>query len=273
MRAFVSSLLGVLALVTAAVAVPGLWVERNIVDESGYVALADSLAEDPAFRSELASTVSEGVLRGAGVDGVRRQLAEPAVRRAAEGMTELSGFDAAWSEVNRQSHRINVTDIPPAELDGRLGVDLTPLVTLVADAANQRLGTNLRAPGDLVVAVGTPEQRTALDRVRDITAWSWAALAVALVLGVAAIVTARRRGTALIVMGAGLVVLAVVEQIAAVSGGGLVVDQVAQSAGFGRALMEQLHDAVVASYGLWMLVLGALGVVSVVAGVVVRVRT
>ncbi|WP_262847734.1 hypothetical protein [Mumia quercus] len=273
MRAFVSFLLGLLALVATAVAVPGLWVDRNVIDESGYVALAEDLADAPDFRRELASTVSEGVLRGAGVEGVGRQLAEPVVRRVAEGMTELPGFDTAWSEVNRESHKINITDIPPAELDGRLGVDLTPLVTLVADAANQRLGTDLRAPGDLVVAVGTPQQRTELERVRDAAQWSWVALGGAVVLAIGAVATARRRGVALMALGAGLVILAVLLQVAVSTGGGLVVDHVAQNAGFGRALLEQLQDAVVASFGRWMLVLGGLGVVSVAVGAVVRVRT
>ncbi|TNC49720.1 hypothetical protein [Mumia zhuanghuii] len=273
MRAFVSFLLGLGALVMAAVAVPGLWVERNVVDESGYVALASSLEDDAAFRTELATTVSQGVMRGAGIDGVGRDLAEPVVRRVALGMTELSGFDTAWTEVNRESHRINVTDIPPAELDGRLGIDLTPLGTLVADNVNERLGTNLRAPEGLVVTVGTPEQRETLDRVRDAAAWSWAVLGLALVLAVAAVVTARRRGTALIALGIGLVAMAVVQQVLAANGSEVVVDQVVERAGLGRALMEQLRAAVVASYGRWMLVLGAVGAVLAAVGAVVRVRT
>lgn len=272
MRSLVSFLLGFVALVATAVAVPGLWFERTVMDESGYVALAGPLGEDPEFRAALADTVATGVVRGAGLEGASGRIAEPVVQRVADGMTDLAGFDAAWTETNRLSHRLNVTDIPPAELDGRLGVDLTPMVTLVADAANRRLGTELRAPGDLVVAVGTPEDRKRLDRLRTVAPWSWGLMGVAVVAAVTAVLSARRRGTALIALGGGLIAVAALQMVLVATGGDRAVDEMTTSTAFSRALVEQLHDAVVGSYGVWLVALGAVGVVSVVGGVVVRVR-
>ncbi|MGH1561166.1 hypothetical protein [Mumia sp. DW29H23] len=273
MRTVASFLLGLLALVAVAATAPGLWFERTIVDESGYVALAGPLGEDPEFRAALAETVTDGVVEGAGLDGAAGRLAEPVVRRVAEQMTQLNGFDAAWAETSALSHRLNVTDIPPAELDGRLGVDLTPMVNLVADAANRRLGTQLSAPGDLVVAFGTPEQRDLLDRARDLSSWSWVLLGASVVLVVACLLVARRRGTTLALLGAGLIVVAVVEMALVITGGDQAVDEAAATAGFGRTLMTHLHDAIVTSYGTWMVALGAAGVLAVVVGLVVRLRS
>ncbi|MBW9214843.1 hypothetical protein KV102_08305 [Mumia sp. zg.B53] len=272
MRTVASFLLGLLALVAVAGAAPGLWFERTIVDESGYVSLVAPLGDDPEFRTALADTVADAVVSDTGLDGVAGRAADGVVRRVADGMTELSGFDAAWTEVNTLSHRLNVTDMPPAELDGRLGVDLSPMVDLVVDAANRRLGTQLQGPTDLVVAVGTPEQRDVVDRLRELAPWSWALGGAAVLLFAGAVAAARRRGTALVLLGLGLVAIAAVEMILAVAGGDRVVDEVAAGAGFGRSLMEQVHDEAVRSYAVWMAALAIAGAVSVVSGLVVRSR-
>ncbi|WP_370617325.1 hypothetical protein [Mumia sp. Pv 4-285] len=272
MRAVASCLSGILALLAIAVGLPGLWFERNVVSESGFVALAGPLGDDPEFRAALADTVADGIMTRAGLDGVAGRVAEPVVRNVADGMTDLPGFGEAWTRANVLTHRINVTDIPPAELDGRLGVDLTPMVDLVTDAVNDRLGTSLSAPGDLVVAVGTPEQRDRLDRARELAAWSWPLLGVGAVLAVACIALARRHLAALAWLGGGLVVVAIGEAVLVVTGGDWLVGEVASRAGYGQALGEHLHEAATASFGTWLIAAGLAGAAALIVGTVARIR-
>ncbi|KAA1425117.1 hypothetical protein FE697_004365 [Mumia zhuanghuii] len=272
MRAVVSCLIGILSLVATAVALPGLWFERNVVSESGFVELAGPLGDDPEFREALADTVADGVIARAGLDGVAGRVAEPVVHSVADSMTDLPGFSAAWTQANVLTHRINVTDIPPAELDGRLGVDLTPMVDLVVGTVNDRLGTQLSAPGDLVVAVGTPEQRDRLDRVREWSSWSLPLLVIGVALAVVSILIARRRLTALAWLGGGLIAVAVAEAVVVITGGDWLVGEVASRTGYGQALAERLHDAALASFGTWLIAVGVAGALAVIVGLVARIR-
>ena len=55
MRTFVSAVAVLIGLAMAAVAVPAMWVDRNIVQEDGFVALTAPLGKDPAFQQRLAA--------------------------------------------------------------------------------------------------------------------------------------------------------------------------------------------------------------------------
>ena len=46
MRTFVSAVAGILGLLLSAVAVPAIWVERNVVQEDGFVELSGPLGQD-----------------------------------------------------------------------------------------------------------------------------------------------------------------------------------------------------------------------------------
>ena len=54
-RTFVSAVAVLIGLVLAAVAVPAMWVDRNIVQEDGFVAFTAPLGKDPAFQERLAA--------------------------------------------------------------------------------------------------------------------------------------------------------------------------------------------------------------------------
>ena len=49
MRTFLATILGFGAVCASLFAVPAMWVERNIVNEDGYVELVAPLASDPDF--------------------------------------------------------------------------------------------------------------------------------------------------------------------------------------------------------------------------------
>ena len=118
----------------AAVAVPTMWVDRNIVQEEGFVALAAPLGKDPGFQQRLASAA----VNSFGSDQIPApvaQLVRPILEDAAQSLSGLPGYPEAWTETLRKSHRLSFADRHPARGDERrqsLALDVAPLVGLVA---------------------------------------------------------------------------------------------------------------------------------------------
>ena len=99
-----------------------MWVERNIVQEEGFVALTAPLGKDPAFQQRLATAAVDGLASSAGIPEAFTALARPVLDNAARSLTGLPGYAEAWAETLRKSHRLTFADpstLPP-EVDGTL---------------------------------------------------------------------------------------------------------------------------------------------------------
>ena len=68
MRTFVSAVATVLGVLLAAVAVPAIWLDRNLVQEDGFVELAAPLGKNPEFQQQLA-TAAVGTIDTSAVPG------------------------------------------------------------------------------------------------------------------------------------------------------------------------------------------------------------
>ena len=97
-----------------------MWVDRNIVQEDGFVAFTAPLGKDPAFQQRLAAAAVGGL--GAAPASRKRSAelvtADPGKR--GPSLTGLPGYPEAWTETLRKSHRLNFADpstLPP-EADG-----------------------------------------------------------------------------------------------------------------------------------------------------------
>ena len=136
-RTFVSAVAVLIGLVLAAVAVPAMWVDRNIVQEDGFVAFTAPLGKDPVFQERLAAA-AVGSLGAERIPAALAGLVTPVLESAARSLTSMPGYPEAWTETLRKSHRLNFADPAslPAEADGvtSLTLDLAPLVGLVAQA-------------------------------------------------------------------------------------------------------------------------------------------
>ncbi len=150
MRTFVSAAAVLIGLLMAAVAVPAIWVDRNIVQEDGFVALAAPAGQGPRVPA-------------AARHGRRRQprfrrpcpealagLVRP-VLEAAQSLTGLPGYPDAWAETLQQEPPAELRrpgTLPP-EADGAtsLTLDVAPLVGLVAKQVSRRHQVAARGPG------------------------------------------------------------------------------------------------------------------------------
>ena len=110
MRTFVSAAAVLVGLLMAAVAVPAMWVDRNIVQEDGFVALTAPLGKDPAFQQRLATAAVGTLASGANIPDVVKELARPILDNAAQSLTGLPGYPDAWAETLRKSHRLTFAD-------------------------------------------------------------------------------------------------------------------------------------------------------------------
>lgn len=211
MRTLLSALLALLALGAAAMGLASVWIDENLVQESGFVALAAPLAEDEDVQAALADSLVEEVTGSTGLPDLLDSFVEPLIRDAAGAVTEASGYPAAWTETLRRSHAFTFAQAPdPSQpAPAVLTLDLGPVLQLVADSVGGGLGLDVPLPADTTIDIGSIERGGLLSGVADVVQ-SWALyLAAAGILAVLALVVARRRGTTLALIGVGVVVIGV----------------------------------------------------------------
>ncbi|MGX1160242.1 hypothetical protein FBY31_1394 [Arthrobacter sp. SLBN-100] len=213
MRTFVSAFATLLAILLAAVAVPAIWLDRNIVQEQGFVELASPLGTDSEFQQGLAAA-AVGTIDTSAVPGFLADLVRPALKEAAASMTGLSGYPAAWEETLRRSHRLSFT-APEAEAGetasaSSLTLDVAPLVALGAEEISRTTRLPLDPPDQTLINVGQPEQKAWTERLTSYSPAGYLLAGGAAVALLLAVVAARRRWTVLVGAGVGALVLAAV---------------------------------------------------------------
>ncbi|GAA1279194.1 hypothetical protein [Arthrobacter pascens] len=207
MRSFVSAVAVALGLLLAAVAVPAIWVDRNIVQEEGFVALAAPLGKDPTFQKRLAAAAVGGIDTGGAIPGPLAEAVRPLLESAAASLTGLPGYPAAWEETLRKSHRLNfaAAGTVPSDADSATSItlDVAPLVALAAGQISERLGVPLEAPEQTLLTVGQSSQRQLIEQVAVYAPLGYSMAVGAGIAFLLALVAARRRWKVLVGTGLG----------------------------------------------------------------------
>lgn len=265
MRTVLSALSVLLAVVLAAVAVPALWLDRNVVDESGFVHLLGPMGSDKDIQSTLVSNLDAAVLSSAGVPDALKPIAQQGVDAVAKGLVSDPGFPQAWSDTLRATHQVNFSaDRASANA---FELELRPLADLLARKLGASLNANISGPPSLTVQVGTAQQRSWLTNAQDL-----ARLGIPLAFGavlalVLGLLFARRRGVALAWAGLGLLVVAALFQGAdglIPAAGSAQGNSGSMSSTFGARAAE----LAAANFESWILALAVCGAVLLVVGAV-----
>ncbi|QHK19808.1 hypothetical protein GU243_08760 [Pseudarthrobacter psychrotolerans] len=275
MRTFVSAVAVVLCFLLSALAVPAIWLDRNVVQEDGFVALAAPLGQDAEFQQRLAAA-AVGTIDTRAIPDALAGLVKPVLEAAAGSLTGLPGYPAAWEETLRKSHRLSFAGSAavPAEPDSpsSLTLDVAPLVGLATEELARTTGLPLTAPEQTLVNVGEPEQRQLVEKV---TAYAPLGYSLAIGAGIAfalALVSARRRWS--VVFAVGLAALALAGLWSA--GSQLARDAVVGAAS-GNGLSDMFKDAFVAaastSFQSWVGGAAITGAVLVAAALVIRIAS
>jgi hypothetical protein len=274
LRTFVSAAAVLIGLLMAAVAVPAIWVDRNIVQEDGFVALAAPLGKDPVFQRRLATAAVGSLSAGNRIPEALSEQALPILETAAQSLTGMPGYPDAWAETLRKSHRLTFADpgTLPAEADGAtsLTLDVAPLVGLVAKQVSDTTKLPLTAPEQVLIHIGQSNQRQAVERVAAYAPMGYAVAIGAVIAFLLALVAARRRWTVLAGTGAGALVLAGAWKLAADAAGGALAGT---SSGNEVAdiFKREFVSASTGSFGQWILIVAVAGGVLLVVGLVLRV--
>lgn len=272
MRFVATVLLWLLTTVALAVAVPAMWAQHNVVDEGGYVALAQAAATEPPMQNAMAAELTDQLVRLAGNSGydVRPDL----LRGAALSYTQSAAFPGQFAGVNRIAHRWLFTDrVAQSDESGRWEIDLSPML---ADSSFQQTlrDFGISPPSTLSV----PLTESAPDSIRpgqlrQLSTWGpWASLGAAILAGLLALLTlaaARRRGKALSALGVSALLVGATGW-AAIEVLRRRLDQALDSTSEGiRQIADAMVGHAVDSLHLWLNLTLAAGVVLVVFGVVV----
>ncbi|MET3922389.1 hypothetical protein [Arthrobacter sp. UYEF20] len=273
MRTFVSAMAVLIGLLMAAVAVPAMWVDRNIVQEDGFVALTGPLGTDPAFQQRLAAAAVNS-LSADRIPEALTELARPVLDNAAQSLTGLPGYPEAWTETLRKSHRLSFADpnTLPAEVDGTsaLTLDVAPLVGLVATQVADATGLPLEAPDQVLITIGQSNQRQIIEQVSAYAPMGYAVAVGAAIAFVLAFAAARRRWTVLAGAGAGALVLAGVWKLAS-DAVGRAVDGTSSGNAVAEIFKREFVAASAAGFGQWILAAAVAGAVLLVLGLVLRI--
>lgn len=270
MRTFVSAAATVLAVLLAAVAVPAIWLDRNIVQEQGFVELAAPLATHSEFQQKLA-VAAVGTIDTSAVPDFLTDLVQPVLEDAASSLTGLPAYPAAWEETLRRSHRLSfaspATDDGGAASASSLTLDVAPLVALGAEEISRTTGLPLDPPEQTLINVGQPEHKEWTERLTTYAPAGYllaGGSAVALLL---ALVAARRRWAVLASAGVGALLLA-----AAWAAGSPAASAAVVSADSGNEVANMFRDEFVAASAAdfqgWTLTAAVTGGVLLVLGVV-----
>ncbi|KRE79763.1 hypothetical protein [Arthrobacter sp. Soil763] len=274
MRTFVSAVAVLLGLAMAAVAVPAIWVDRNIVQEDGFVALTARLGKDPAFQRRLATAAVNNISFGdQQLPDALAGVVKPVLEDAAQSLTSMPGYSEAWAETLRRSHRLSFADprTLPADVDGTtsLTLDVAPLVGLVVKKVSEASPVPLSAPGEVRIGIGQSNQRQLIERV---TAYAPMGSPVAIGAAVAfllAFVAARRKWTVLAAAGAGTLVLAGVWKLG-VEAAGRAVQGTGNSSDVAEIFKREFVAASTAGFGEWLTAALVVGGGLLLSGVAVR---
>lgn len=208
MRTVLSALSMLLAVVLTAAAVPSLWIERNVLDEGGFVSLLSPLRSDNGFQTALGSSLATTVVSASHIPGALQEPATQLAKAMVSSLTTDPGFPAAWDETLRESHRLNFS--PGAATTAEFTLQLRPLAGVLLNRLGSSLGATLGNPPSIEVPVGTAQQRSWLTTVQDVGNLAVPLSAGAVLAFVLGLLFARRRGVALGWAGLGLLLVAAV---------------------------------------------------------------
>lgn len=249
MRSAISAVLLVLGLSLTAVAGPAFWVQKNVVDTEGFVQLAAPIGADPAVQAQISSIAARSATDAIDLPDGLQDLAQNFIEIAAGAIQSDPGYPQAWQDLMRRSHQKTLaaaTDASP-----NVFVDSTPVVQLIAHKAASAAGLEAPKVADVVLSFDVPQLRNFLPAAQTLGGSApWMALG-ALVALLATVIVAKRRGIALLLVGLGVAVVALVWQL----GAGAAKTQLPQLVGGDDAVTSftaKVTDYAVADWQAWV---------------------
>jgi hypothetical protein len=264
-------LLWLVTTVALAVAVPVAWAQKTVVNEDGYVALAQKSATDPQLQQAMASELTTQVVTLAS----KRDIAvnQQLVHGVATGYTLGPVFPAQFAQANRFAHAWLFTNSANQSKDaqGHWQVDIAPML---AGASFQQMlsAWNIEVPSTLYVPVAVNDNLRPGRLHYVATFGPWVAIGVAAVTGMLALLTllaARSRGKALASLGVSALLVGAAGWAGLEIGRRYLDDALSRTTGNIRTIADVMVAHAETSLHQWLNLTLAAGGVLVVFGVIV----
>ena len=272
MRFVATFLLWVLTTVALAVAIPATWAQHNVVDRNGYSTLATSAGKDPRVQQAMSDALTSQLVRLAANSGY--DLNDNLLRGAARAYTSSSAFPGQFALANELVHRWVFTGDAVSQPDGsgRWELDLSPMLS---DSSFQQTLADfgIKAPSSLSIPVtqDVPDS-VRPGQLRNVAKWGpWASVGAAALAGVLALLTlasARERGKAVVALGVSALIAGAAGWAAIEVGRRYLDDALNATSDEVRNLATAMVEHAIGSLHLWLNLTLAAGGALVVLGVV-----
>ena len=255
--------------VVLAVAIPAAWLQRNVVSEGGYAALAQKAAgirrcSPPGGRTDQPRDgAHRRPQRG-------RQPADSAQVHGRRRIHRRPAFPVLFAQANRAAHRWLFIDRRGP--DGSWVVDVAPMLK---EASMQRIlsSHNAKVPATLTVPLTASVPRAAAGTAEPVATWgpwvSIGAVALSAVCAVLTLAAARRRGKALTSLGVSALLVGAGGWAGIEIAGRYVNDALNRTTGDIRRIAEVMVGHAEASLHQWLNLTLLAGAALVIGGVVV----
>lgn len=203
LRDLMAAVLVLLATASAALWLPGMWLQTNIVERPGFLAIAQPLGDDEATQQRLIDSAADSLLGSDLLPAFAQDIVEPLIRNEAVKLTGTPAYQQMWDATMVDLHG----DLfAPGASD--LTVDLSPAVDAIVAPVEQFLpfGIELPIPDHPTVTLAEIPDIPALQRAQQVLPYaSWTG-PLALVLAIAAMLLAGRRRLMMLLIGIGTAV-------------------------------------------------------------------
>ena len=240
----------VLSTVLATVAIFAVWANRQLLNTDNWTKTSTQLLENPAIRAQTATFLTDQLYANVDVQGEiqgflpsnLQMLAAPAagaLRNVVDDVADKSlqnpTVQAAWASANRTAHTglVNVVEDKgefTTTTNGNVNLDLTPILTSIADRLGLPQGVVSKIPADAgqVEILKSDQLSSAQSVAKGLKASDWfLRLLVIFGFGLAIWLAKGRRSQALMASGIGLVVAGLAAIVIRSLAGGSVVDSLA----------------------------------------------
>ncbi|EYT50700.1 hypothetical protein M3C58_05000 [Brachybacterium muris] len=199
-RDLLAAALLLVAAVLGALWVPASWVERTVIDQQGFLAVTQPLADDPDFQRTLTDSAVAEILGDERVPDWVSERVTPLAEEQAARITGTQLYGSLWDVTMRELHGALFAP-GPSDLD----VDLGPAVDSILTGLEDHLpfGIQVPRPDDATVTLATIPDVPLLTKASGLAPWADRLGPIALLLVLVALTVAAHRRVILTLAGVG----------------------------------------------------------------------
>lgn len=193
--------LAVLAAILIAASIPAVWLAENVVDEDGFMAIAEPLGSDPQVQQQLSDEAVSGLIEDSSVPDWAAERIEPLAQEQARKLVGTEAYQQMWGSSMRELHHQLFTP-GPAELS----IDLTPLASGIIEPIESVLPIDLPQPENLDVPIASIPRMAILEKATLLDPWAGRLLPAGVICAAVALLIGGHRRAVLLIGGlAGMV--------------------------------------------------------------------